>query len=188
MVPSVGSKVKIIQQYMEEADEVLSERNNQKMETYIKKIVGIYSEEIPSIRQSLRFYTVGDKASLPTDIEFLKSKLLNYKINLESGLYMVFSGKTEGAVNITQTTSQTQNTNVSINFEQTIETINNLPEDVLSDEEKELLNGKLASLSTCKTKESCWEKAKGILKWIADKGVQVGTAALPYIMKMIETV
>ena len=101
---------------------------------------------------------------------------------------MVFSGKTEGAVNITQTTSQTQNTNVSINFEQTIETINNLPEDVLSDEEKELLNGKLASLSTCKTKESRWEKAKGILKWIADKGVQVGTAALPYIMKMIETI
>lgn len=36
--------------------------------------------------------------------------------------------------------------------------------------------------SAQKTKESKWNKAKGILKWLADKSVDVGITVLPYIL------
>ena len=37
-----------------------------------------------------------------------------------------------------------------------------------------------------KDKTTKWEKAKEILKWIADKSVDVGIAALPYIWEIIK--
>ena len=49
-----------------------------------------------------------------------------------------------------------------------------------------MLSGKLASISAEKDKEKRWEKISSALKWIAEKGIQVGIAALPYITKALE--
>ena len=63
--------------------------------------------------------------------------------------------------------------------------INQLPESVLSTDDKALLTGKLTQISFEKEPESRWEKAKGALKWIAEKGIEVGIAALPYIVQAL---
>ena len=73
-----------------------------------------------------------------------------------------------------------------MSLEQTIRTINELPSTILSDQDKEILNGKIASLSIENDKQKRWEKVGNTLKWIAEKGIEVGTAALPYIVKALE--
>ena len=67
-----------------------------------------------------------------------------------------------------------------------ISNIQDLPETELSAEDKDILSGKIAAISSEKDKEKRWEKVSGTLKWIADKGIQVGIAALPYIAKALE--
>ena len=118
------------------------------------------------------------------DARILKAKLENYKLNLLSGLYNEFRGS-DSAINVTQNVHQQTSNTISISLEQTVSDINSLPQDSLSDEDKEILCGKLASLSAEKTKESKWEKAQGVLKWIAEKGFEVGKIALPYVLEAV---
>ena len=51
-----------------------------------------------------------------------------------------------------------------------------------SDDKGELISLLQELDSAQKTKESKWNKAKGILKWLADKSVDVGITVLPYIL------
>ena len=76
--------------------------------------------------------------------------------------------------------------NVSITLTDTVLKINELPDSVLSKEEKEEINSLLNEInSQTKDKQTRWEKIKGILKWIADKSVEVGVAVLPYLSGII---
>lgn len=73
--------------------------------------------------------------------------------------------------------------NASVTFNQTVNTIKQLDDSILKSDDKEALISLLQELdSVQETKESKWNKAKGILKWLADKSVDVGIAALPYIL------
>lgn len=73
--------------------------------------------------------------------------------------------------------------NASVTFNQIVRTINQLDDSILESDDKEALISLLQELDSAqKTKESKWNKAKGILKWLADKSVDVGIAALPYIL------
>ena len=73
--------------------------------------------------------------------------------------------------------------NASVTFNQTVNTIKQLDDSILKSDDKEALITLLKELDLAqKTKESKWNKAKGILKWLADKSVDVGIAALPYIL------
>ena len=64
--------------------------------------------------------------------------------------------------------------------------IESIPNEKLSLDEKEQLEGKLSKLEIEKEKSKVWDKAQSVLKWIADKGVEVGIAALPYIVEMLK--
>lgn len=118
------------------------------------------------------------------DARLLRAILHNYKLNLRSGLYKVF-GSGDSGINLTQNVTQDVATNVDISLESTISLVNELPVQTLSEEEKEQLIGKLAGLSAEKKKEKRWEKITSVLKWIAEKGIEVGTVALPYIAKAL---
>lgn len=82
---------------------------------------------------------------------------------------------------------------VTIAISNTIELINQLPTNVLSDKGKEELEEKLSAIEVAKTsgnKEKLVGKVGNVLKYIADKGIEVGIAALPYlgeISKFIQT-
>ena len=116
------------------------------------------------------------------DANILRAKLQNYRINLLTGLHKEFRNG-DNSVNVTQNVQQAMQNSISISLEQTVSDINSLPQESLSDEDKEILCGKLASLSAEKSKESKWEKAQGVLKWIAEKGFDVGKIALPYVLQ-----
>ena len=82
--------------------------------------------------------------------------------------------------------NQTNQISVNISLEQTITVIEAIPDDKLSQDEKEQLEGKLSNLNTEKDKSKLWGKTQSALKWIADKGVEVGIAALPYIVEALK--
>lgn len=183
-------KIKKVEEYIDELDNAIDKNEVERAKELQTEIIAVYEPEIESLKSELGNYSITQfDTSTPVDYIgdaiLLKAKLQNYKLNLASGLYKPFQS-VDGAVTVTQHVNQDVSTSVVINLEQTIHSILQLPESVLSDDEKEILSGKIASISAEKDREKRWEKVSGVLKWIADKGIQVGIAALPYITKMPE--
>ena len=183
-------KIRTIDGYIEHLEDSISTGDSKKAENLQTEIIAVYEPEIDGLKVNLDNYNVSHLYSNNSvdyigDAKLLKAKLQNYKLNLASGLYKPFQG-TDGAVTVTQHVNQDVSATVIVTFEQTIHNIQELPESVLSDEEKEMLSGKLASISAEKDKEKRWKKISSALKWIAEKGIQVGIAALPYITKALE--
>lgn len=79
---------------------------------------------------------------------------------------------------------QNQSVNITISLEQTLSLIDEIPENKLSADDKEALREKLYSLEgvkSTKDKTKIWEKAKEVLKFLADKGADAAIAALPLV-------
>ena len=76
--------------------------------------------------------------------------------------------------------------NINISFEQARESIENMTALTDSEVEEILLRvdelEKIVQSKDRKTKK--WENAKGIVKWIADKGVDVGITLLPLLLRI----
>jgi len=183
-------KIKIIDEYIGRLNDAIEGNDREKAKKLQTEIIAVYEPEIDSLKSELDNYNfahfgTNTPVDYVGDAKLLKAKLQNYKLNLASGLYKPFQSA-EGAVTVTQHVNQDVSATVVVTFEQTIHNIQKLPESVLSDEEKEMLSGKLASISAEKDKEKRWEKISSALKWIAEKGIQVGIAALPYITKALE--
>ena len=99
---------------------------------------------------------------------------------------MYVNGKTGKGFQVSQSVNQSVTTNVEITLDNTVSIINNLPAEVLSDDEKVYLSGILATINAASDKPTRWERAKNALKWIAEKGIEVGVAALPYIVEALK--
>lgn len=192
---AIAEKEKLIDSYIARCDNTIDRMEASKLQ---EEIIGVFGNEIQNIRASLDRGSYGVGNFVPVDycgnIKLLKAKLVNHKINIKQGNTFVNDDSGKGSKNgqasvvVQQYNNQSMSSNVSVSItlEQTIENINQLPESALSSDDKELLAGKLAQISVDKEPESRWEKAKGALKWIADKSVEVGIAALPYIVEALK--
>lgn len=190
MTHSMEEKIRTIDGYIEHLEDSISTGDSKKAENLQTEIIAVYEPEIDGLKVNLDNYNLShfysnNPVDYIGDAKLLKAKLQNYKLNLASGLYKPFQG-TDGAVTVTQHVNQDVSTEVVITLEQTISNIQSLPETALSAEDKDILSGKIAAISSEKNKEKRWEKVSGALKWIAEKGIQVGIAALPYIAKALE--
>ena len=87
-------------------------------------------------------------------------------------------------VSVSQETNQTQGTSIVIGITSTFEQIDQLPEETLSEEDRTTLKGMLGDLST-KDDKKRESKAKKLLHWLGDKGIDVAIAVLPYVAKAI---
>lgn len=116
------------------------------------------------------------------NIEIMKNKL---------SLFKAMDYKNSFKETEPQTVINNNNTNsividINITFEQARETIERMT--ALPDSEVEEILKKINELEEIvqsndrKTKK--WENAKGIIKWIADKGVDVGIALLPLLLQI----
>ena len=190
MTHFMEEKTKILEGYICALDDAITKSDEGKAKELQTEIIAVYEPEIPSLKNELDNYSFKHaythaRADYIGDAKLLKAKLQNYKLNLVTGLYRPFQDA-DGAVTVTQHVSQDVSTSVIVNLEQVIHNIQELPESVLSSEEKEILSGKIVSISAEKDKEKRWGKVCSALKWITEKGIQVGIAALPYIAKALE--
>ena len=178
----MNSKIQLIDDYIEKCEKC----TNAEAKKLSEEIIAVYVSEIKNITKNLDSYTLKSRG-IPTDyigdVRLLKAHLVNHKANLENNLRFS-EGNTSQIFNI----QQTQKTDISVNItlKQVINLIESIPNEKLSPDEKEQLEGKLSKLGTEKEKSKVWDKAQSVLKWIADKGVEVGIAALPYIVEMLK--
>lgn len=191
------SKIDTLNGYIGKCDQVLESKDLQAAEKLQDEIVGVYSEEIKNITYQLdnyapRMYVGGSRPKIDFlgDIGKLKAKLSNYKDNLELELSKTAIKKAGQTININQSNSNSATASSSVSFEQALKSIDALDEAVLSEDEKELLQGKLLSIENLKKsggeKSKIWDKAKNVIGWILDKSVDVGIAALPYIIQTLK--
>ena len=192
MTHFMEEKIKILEDYICMLEDAITKKDVGKAKELQTEIIAVYEPEIDSLKSELDNYSFTHYgASTPVDYigdaKLLRAKLQNYKLNLASGLYKPFQGADgAGTVTVTQHVNQDVCTEVVITLDQVISSIQDLPETELSAEDKDILSGKIAAISSEKDKEKRWEKVSGTLKWIAEKGIQGGIAALPYITKALE--
>ena len=180
-------KVKIVEEYIEKAEKCIGEGNQYQAKSLCDQIVAVFGNEIDDITGQLYLKDPPDSIN---DLTLLKAKLENYKVNITSGFYKFVSQK-GGDTYFNQTTSVTQNAVFNKNFENAIFQIDSLPDDILSQSEKETLQGKIAAVEaskkTGKTKAEIWKKIKPVLAFLADKGADVAIAVLPYIVATLQS-
>lgn len=161
--------------------------NNCKMtneaEKLIEEIVSVFGKEIDGLtngldtRNQLHMYEELNGVHViydyMGDVNLLKQKLTSYKI----------SCNVEVASNPGQVINVNTNVSVNITLDQALENVNKAQ---LSEEDKDYIKEQLAVVSVKKgNKEKVWEAAKGLIKWLGDKSVEAGIAALPYITSLI---
>ena len=191
MTHYMEEKLQMLKSYIDKLETAVSQNDNAKAKTLQREIIAVYEPEIVSLRSQLDSQDVSHLLPNAPSIDYigdaklLQKKLQNYRLNLVTGIYKPFQSS-DGAVTVTQQVNQDVNATIVVTFEQVIHNIQQLPNAVLSDEEKEVLSGKIAAISAEKDKEKRWGKVCSALKWIAEKGIQVGIAALPYIAKALE--
>lgn len=184
----MDEKIKFIDKYIEKLQVVIDAKDNKAAERLQNEVIAIFEGEIENIRGQLDNYSYvyfdGAPVNFLGDAEILKGKLINYKLNLQSGLCNPQNN--QKGINVTQQVTQQVQNDIRLSFEQVISHIQEMSKDNLSNEEKDVLCGKLTAIEMAKDKNSRWEKVKDTLKWIAEKGIEVGIAALPYIAKALE--
>lgn len=186
MTRAMEQKISFIDEYVEKLDIVISNNNSAEAKALGVEIIAVFDAEIDSLKNELDCYSMsifyGNSPNYINDAKLLRAKLINYKLNLAAG---ISGASQENTVNITQQVNQDVNNVVNITLDQVINTINVLQSNELSDEEKEILSGKLASISAEKDRQKKWEKVGNTLKWIAEKSIEVGKVALPYIVQSL---
>lgn len=152
-------------------------------------ITAKYHAYVPQLGEGLYQYYAGfyDKVSgdsLAFNLRSIYNKLLTFRSLNYPGLGAAVSNVPSTVVNIT---NSNENSNIiTVSFEKARETVNamtSLPEEDIEeiqqkiDEIEEIVNSK-------ESKSKKWSKSKEIVKWIADKGVDVGIALLPLLLKI----
>lgn len=183
-------KLETLKTYISECDQILKTQDAEQAKWLITKIVHIYDAEIPVIHDGLGSYGFSSRDIYCfDDIELLRGKLNNYLENLDSGLYKILLGKGD-TLSVSQHNEMKTELTFNISLTQTVDAIDKIDSNELSDDDKDALKGKLLSLEkmvvTEKDKTKVWSKATGILKWVADRGVDVGIACIPYIASALQ--
>lgn len=143
------NKIDFIDSYIIACENIENENN---AEDLIMDIIGVFSSEIPNLKENLTCYGyfregLGIK-NCSADCVLLKSKLLNYKFNLERE-YKIRDDELEKlklqksiSINNTNqnynTANSTSSSEVSINFAQVIENLSSLPNNLLDEKEKKI--------------------------------------------------
>lgn len=197
--------VKLLDDYIEKLDNAqnLFEFDLEKL---IEKITRVVLDKDEVVSLCLNYYNpYEDEEELWSDAEKLKAKL-KYKRatiidenkameeheqrEIEKLRLQVELAKESSAVH-NHNINNVENKNIinntmNISFEDARKTINDmssLPENEI-EEIQNKINAIEEIVNSKDSKSKKWSKAKEIVKWIADKGVDVGIALLPLLLKM----
>lgn len=196
-------KIEFVQKYIDKCEEVVRRKNPSEAEKLQNEIDAVFGYEVEGLHtgldsHSVQFYEGETVTDWIGDAELLQKKLINYKINLQDQ-------KSERARELelarlhahnitvdnhsanTATATAEASAVTQVSFEQMIESLNQISDGILSKEEKGELEDKLAAVEANKNgkdKGKLAEKIGAVLKYIVDKGVEVGIAVLPYLGKI----
>ena len=157
------------------------------IERLIDQVVRTYTSEAPEMSNGLGGYGYQEK-NPEADILTLRSKLVAFRDKRNHEKEMALLKKS--GINLTNTNINTNETTVSIyiSLESTIELINSIPDDKLSEEDKGVLAGMLGQVGAAakRDKVEIEKPLHKVLRWLSDKGVDVIIAVFPYILGLLQ--
>ena len=173
----------IIDEDIDKCNFELSRGNKESRGTLHNTLVSKYGKIIDGFKDDLRslFYD-SDGTYCTKNLETMKQKLILFKA---MGYTNQFA---ENAVERGVTINNTNQVDVTINISfsearSKVENMTSLNEDEIQEILKKIDElEKIVNSSERKTKK--WDNAKEIIKWIAEKGIDVGLTLLPLILKL----
>lgn len=185
-------KVSFIQSFVDRIDAAIAANDVDGAKRLQSEIISTFASDIPNITSQLDaragyhvYRQLNGKIDTPIkyieDLGILRNRLVKLQLDIKEPIK-----ETSSTPLISLTQIQNQTTNIQIDFDITVSAIEKIPDSSLSQEDKEILLGKLTSLKGCSDKKTKWDKCKGILKWLADKGVDVAIAVLPYLLSILK--
>lgn len=187
---TIQSKLDFVQLYINQCEHIIVTGETDVAKQLFNEIIGTFDSDIKNIKFGLDSFSEERRKAVffnrriseidyISELKILKSKLIKLKIDLQDT-----PKDCTPLISLMQV--QNQATNVQVDFEMTISAVEKLSESSLSQEDKEILLGKLSSLKGCLDKKTKWDKCKKILKWIADKSADAAIAVLPYIIDILK--
>ena len=189
-----NEKIKKLEEHIEECRNILDKKKPKEAESQIKKIKKAYEGTKQFNTKQYDEYDTGFISMLEANsplqlnrLEGLISKLEVYRAELidEYNTQKKQNQTNQQNININNQNNNTSNASINqnITIKSTIEDINKIPDNILDKEAKEYLEEILYSIETLKeeNKDKAKEKVFKVLKYIIDKGFEVGIAILPYL-------
>lgn len=196
--------VTLLEQYIEKLDNA-STFEQREVEALIEDITRVFINQDELRGLYLDYYNSYDgSADLMSDVRKLRAKLeydkavLNDESEKKRQQAEIEREQREleklrlqvelrkGNITINNTNTNENHNSIDMSFNMARETINSMT--ALTNEEIEEIQKRINELeeivSSKDSKSKKWSKAKEVIKWIADKGVDVGIALLPLVLKI----
>lgn len=161
---------------------------NKKQQLYLS-VTAKYHPYVPHLGEGLYqyfaeqgFYDEVTGASLDYNLRQIYNKLLTFQSLNYPGLGAAVANVPSTVVNITNSNSNA----MTVTFDSVRKTVDNMTS--LPDEDIREIQNRINELEEIvdskASKSKKWSQAKEIIKWIADRGVDVGIALLPLLLKI----
>lgn len=186
------SEIEMINSDIKECDEYEKE-NAREQDDFIRRMEGTYASKIKGFYTGLDSYADDQKEiddAIYDNLEKIKEKLINYRDNLEleehrHQIENEIERQPKQTIEVLANAKNANHIKVQVSVHQVLETIANLPESVISEEDKEELEDKLAGIEvSLENKEKVKRKIWRLLRFLADKGADAFIAVLPYLGKI----
>lgn len=181
------NKINNISSHISKCKELLENNNVNEKKEYIEEMISVYESEIKLFSNNLNVRSVNtiycglSQNDLQHDLKRIIAMLENYKINIKQG---ILSTSKSNGININNISTSECKVNVSITLEQVINNINELPNDILSQKEKEDLEDKIRVLESV-IKSGDKEKISKKIKKLFDYSLEKGPAVIALVSKVL---
>ena len=146
-------------------------------------LISKYGNIIDGFENNLKSLFYDDSGSyVQQNIEIMRQKLVLFKAMEYQNVY----AESDSGITFNNTNQMT--TTVNITFSEAKKQIENMT--CLRDEEIEEIHSRIdeleAIINSSDRKTKKWDKAKEIIKWVTDKGIDVGLTLIPLVLKLGE--
>lgn len=174
---------KIIEEDIVNCNEQIENGSPETRYELMRKLTSKYDSIITDFSKGLHDTWYDDKGTQKLkNIKILKEKLLLFK----AMDYRNSFDKSTPQVEIHNSNTNSNIIDINISFDEARQTVENMS--ALTDSEIEEILHKINDLEKIvqskDRKSKKWENSKEIIKWIADKGVDVGIALLPLLLQI----
>lgn len=195
------TKIEMIQEYVDRCDEAIVAGKIEDAHKLQIEIIGVYEDEINNLRGMLdnysmaALYSIDRQFDLLADLRLLRQKLKNYALNLQAEqerrnheLEIARLTRNDTFAPGEDSPEQSPADNEDLTIDQIERRIEEIPDNKLSAEDKEILKEHLYSLEGSKgtkDKYKTWDKTKKVLTFVVSKGADAAIAMFPYLADLL---
>ena len=177
------NQVKIIKKDIEIAQKILDKKNINEIYEYFIKLKAKY-EDIKVSTSGAYDYNMGeiDYSKFIKFLELFIEKLEQLAAKLQDEDERLVNTNPSNSVTINNNNTNTTNANITqnISIKNTMEKIDQIPDEILAKNLKYELKGMLGELEDCKNIQEKKSKLMEVVKWLGDKTADAFIACLPY--------